>query len=218
MLGTGAMHCRRCQSKGLSPYNGMACKGGSTGGKLAYSRFVGTCTLEKTNVRTAWLKSLASNPLGLYSHFNCSGCGYFQGFASPVEYAPFNGWTNFIIRSLSCCSTFSSSAFFPIWSRHIKFSITAFSGLLLLLSFSFVSSLITSLHLNFGLPIFRCPLNSIFHVLITISSSGFFLHMTKPSQSRFSYFLNHVCHTCPSSYFFMLLDMWVFLMHVRLIS
>ena len=39
--------------------------------------------------------------------------------------------------------------------------------------FSFMSFLITSLHLGFGLPIFRCPPTSIFDVLITKSSSGF---------------------------------------------
>ena len=39
-----------------------------------------------------------------------------------------------------------------------------------LYSCSFVYFLITSLHLRFGLPIFRCPLTSIFHVLITTSS------------------------------------------------
>ena len=39
--------------------------------------------------------------------------------------------------------------------------------------FSFMCFLITSLHLSFGLPIFRCPPTPIFHVLIAISSSVF---------------------------------------------
>ena len=39
--------------------------------------------------------------------------------------------------------------------------------------FSFMSFPIRSLHLSFGLPIFRCPPTSIFHVLITTSSSVF---------------------------------------------
>ena len=39
--------------------------------------------------------------------------------------------------------------------------------------FSFMYFLITSLHLSFGVPIFRCPPTSTFHVLITTSSSVF---------------------------------------------
>ena len=38
---------------------------------------------------------------------------------------------------------------------------------------SFMYFLITSLHLSFGLPIFRCPRTSICHVLIATSSSVF---------------------------------------------
>ena len=39
--------------------------------------------------------------------------------------------------------------------------------------FLFMSFLITSLHLSFGLPTFQCPPTSIFHILLTISSSVF---------------------------------------------
>ena len=64
---------------------------------------------------------------------------------------------------------------FLICGRDFGFSISTFSGFVLLLSllvFSFMSFIITSLHLSFGLPIFRCPPTSIFHVLNTTSSSN----------------------------------------------
>ena len=50
--------------------------------------------------------------------------------------------------------------------RRIKFSFSTFFGLLLCTPFSF-----TSPHPSCGLSIFRCPLTSIYHVLITTSSS-----------------------------------------------
>ena len=64
---------------------------------------------------------------------------------------------------------------FHIWGRRIKFSFSVFSDLVLLITvLLFPSCLcIISLHLNFDLPIFRYPLISIFHVLITTSSSVF---------------------------------------------
>ena len=66
---------------------------------------------------------------------------------------------------------------FPNWSQRIKCSFSTFSRLVssaysLGTPFSFVYFR-TSLHLSFGLPIFRCPLTSILHVLITTSSSVF---------------------------------------------
>ena len=67
---------------------------------------------------------------------------------------------------------------FSIWGRHIEFSISTFSGLVLLLyllSFSFMYFLITSVHLSFGLAIFRCPSTSIFpllHLLQSFSPHG----------------------------------------------
>ena len=88
---------------------------------------------------------------------------------------------------------------FPIWGRHITFSISMFFALVLLLSvctpFSFMSFLITSLHPSFGLPIFQCPPTTIFQVLITTSSSVF-LATWSNHLSHFSYFLTYVCHTC----------------------
>ena len=73
---------------------------------------------------------------------------------------------------------------FSIWGRHITLSFSMFSGLVLLFSFlihicspsyivSFISFRTTSLHLSFHLPIFQCPLTSIFHVLITTPSCVF---------------------------------------------
>ena len=65
---------------------------------------------------------------------------------------------------------------FPIWGWRIKFSLSTFSGLVLLLSllvspgclFLYITTL------SFSLPMFRCPPTSIFHVVITTSSSVFF--------------------------------------------
>ena len=63
---------------------------------------------------------------------------------------------------------------FPIWDRCIEFSLSTFSGLVLLLSVHLSPSCvfqITSLHLSFSLPICWCLLSSsIFCVLITTSS------------------------------------------------
>ena len=64
----------------------------------------------------------------------------------------------------------------PICGRLIKFSIIHVlrsCASSILTPASFMSFLMTSLHLSFGLPIFRCPPTSIFHVLITTSSSVF---------------------------------------------
>ena len=67
---------------------------------------------------------------------------------------------------------FSSYIFFglsPIWVRLIQFSISMFYSLVHLLyiftHFSYISFLITSLHLSFGLPIFRCLHTSMFSFL-----------------------------------------------------
>ena len=80
---------------------------------------------------------------------------------------------------------------FPISGRHI-FSTS--SDLVLLLSVSLVSFCITSLHLSFGLSICQCPPTSIFHVLITTTSSVFL--STCPPTSIF-----HVLITTTSSGF-----------------
>ena len=95
---------------------------------------------------------------------------------------------------------------FPIWCRRIKFLLTCASSLCI--PVYFMSFRVSSLHLNFGLPSFRYPTTSIFHVPIITSSSHMATllhlssHMVLPSRFRFSYFLTYVCHTCPSSYFF----------------
>ena len=60
----------------------------------------------------------------------------------------------------------SSQAFSP-------FGVGTFNLRVLQSCFSFMYFLITSLHLSLGLPIFQCPPTSIFHVLITTSSSVF---------------------------------------------
>ena len=65
---------------------------------------------------------------------------------------------------------------FPYLGRRIEFSIFPLSGVVLLLyfyCFSFVSLLLPSLHLSFGLQLFPCPPTSIFHELIDVSSSVF---------------------------------------------
>ena len=66
---------------------------------------------------------------------------------------------------------------------------------------SFVSFGITSLHSNCGLPIFQCPLTSIFHVLITISSSIFLstVYILTISVTLLQCSHLHLSHTC---YFF----------------
>ena len=66
------------------------------------------------------------------------------------------------------------------------FSISMFSGLVLLVSLLVCFSFVFSLHLiTFGLPIFWCP----HHVLITIICFSLSLHIASPFHSRFSYFL-----------------------------
>ena len=69
---------------------------------------------------------------------------------------------------------------FLIWGRRIKFSFSMFSGLVLPLSVLLSPSClrITSLHLSFGLSIFRCPFTSVFHVLITTYSSSLLMTST----------------------------------------
>ena len=68
--------------------------------------------------------------------------------------------------------------------------------------FSFVYFLISSIHLCFGLPIFRWPPTDFHlpcsHCYIFFSLS---LYVAQPSQSRFSHFLTYVCHTCHCSCF-----------------
>ena len=62
--------------------------------------------------------------------------------------------------------------------------------------------LITSRHFSFSLPIFRCPLTSIFYDLITIHlHQSFFPHDLIISVSLLLC-LTYVCHTCLCSYFF----------------
>ena len=60
--------------------------------------------------------------------------------------------------------------------------------------------LITSLHLSFGLPIFRCPPTSMFallHLLQSFSSHGLTISFLLLLFSHLG-----LCHTCPCSYFF----------------
>ena len=66
----------------------------------------------------------------------------------------------------------------------------------------YLSSLITSLHLSFGLPIFRCP--PIFHVLITTSSSV--ILSTRPNHLGILF--SHQCLPHPPLLLFLLL--WSF--------
>ena len=76
-------------------------------------------------------------------------------------------------RGIECRSNFFFGHF-PIRGRRIEFSFSTFLGLVLLFSVLSRTAFfyLTSVHLSFGL-IFRCPLTSIFHVLITTSSSVF---------------------------------------------
>ena len=69
----------------------------------------------------------------------------------------------------------ASSSFFLFGSAHRVFilHVLRFCASSLCTPFSFMSFRITSLQLSFGLPIFRCPLTSIFHVLIATSYSVF---------------------------------------------
>ena len=93
--------------------------------------------------------------------------------------------------------------FFNIRCRSIEFSFSAFSGLVLLLCLLLSPSfLIRSRHFSFSLPIFRCPLTSIFYDLITIHlHQSFFPHDLIISVSLLLC-LTYVCHTCLCSYFF----------------
>ena len=99
----------------------------------------------------------------------------------------------------------SSSSGFPYLSSALSFQSPRSPVLWLfyLYSFLFMYFLITSLHLRFGRPIFRCPPTSIFHVLITSTYfSVFSPRVLKTSQYRFSYFRTYICHTYPCSCFF----------------
>ena len=78
----------------------------------------------------------------------------------------------------------------PIWGRRIKFSISTFSGLVLLLSLLVSPSCISLKHHSTSVSVvllFPCSMISIIHLLQSFS----------PSQSRFSYLFTYVCHICP---------------------
>ena len=64
------------------------------------------------------------------------------------------------------------------------------------------SFLITSRHFSFSLPIFRCPLTSIFYDLITTHLHQAFFPRDLTISVSLLLFLTYVCNTCICSYFF----------------
>ena len=110
-------------------------------------------------------------------------------FVRPSRYAPHPD------------NSFSSWKFslFVVFNRHVL----RYCASAIFTCFSFMAFLIASLHLSFGLPIFRCPPTSIFPVVITIYSSVFLStwpnHLSLASLICFTY----VCHTCPGSLLFL---------------
>ena len=75
---------------------------------------------------------------------------------------------------------------FHIWDWRIEFSVFTFSvrscSSSLRTPFSFIFFLIISLHLSFGLPVFRCPPTSIslLHIRISFSPHGLTSHLCLP--------------------------------------
>ena len=81
---------------------------------------------------------------------------------------------------------------FPIWDRRIEFSISTFSGLVLLPSLLISPSL--SFHHSTSVSVFlRLPCSHYNIFLFSLS-----LHMSQPSQSRFSYFLTYSMFVTPA--------------------
>ena len=114
------------------------------------------------------------------------------------------------LRSMEWCRSMpleNIKPLFPIWGRLIEFSLSAFSGFVVLLSLRLSPSChrITSLHLSFGLPVFQSPPTSIFHVLIT--TSIFCLSLSTCLTISF-YFMSHFCYAV--HYFFMYRTIIVF--------
>ena len=92
--------------------------------------------------------------------------------------------------------------YFPMWSAHrvSNLHVLRYCASSIFTCFSFMYFLITSLHLSFGFPIFRCPTTSVFHVLIaTCTSFPVFLSTWTISVSLLRLY---VWHTCSCSYFF----------------
>ena len=81
---------------------------------------------------------------------------------SHLQHEPFSGKTVSWFRGLwgymSCMPSCSYSAFSQVFNLHVLRSCSPS----IFTPFSFMSFLITSLHLSFGLPIFRCPSTSTF--------------------------------------------------------
>ena len=102
-----------------------------------------------------------------------------------------------------CILSTTSSKAFPYWGRRIVFSISPFSGLVLLryLLVSHSCIFITWIHpvsvfLSFS--VHQLPSScSLYYTFFGLS-----LHMAQTSQSRFSYVLAYVSHTWCCSYFF----------------
>ena len=95
----------------------------------------------------------------------------------------------------------SSLAFSLFWGRRIEFSISTFSGLVLLSlllspSYLFLQHHSTSFSVVLPFGVHRLPCS---HYYIFFSLS---LHTAQPSQSRFSYFLTYLPHLSLCSYFF----------------
>ena len=107
------------------------------------------------------------------------------------------------VRHVAGHNTSSFSPFPYLWSAHQVFNLHVLRSCAssIFTPFSFMSFLVTSLHLSFGLPIFRCPptyMFSLLHLLLSFSPhartiSVLFLFI-------FSLCLPHA-HTCPCSYF-----------------
>ena len=116
------------------------------------------------------------------------------------------------LSKFTICKFLTSSFFdiFLIWCLPFAYLGSAHQIFILLVSrtcasslctnFAFMSFCITSLHLSFSLPIFRCSLASMFSLL---TSSSVFLS-TWPYHLNLAslILLTYVCHTCPCSYLF----------------
>ena len=101
-------------------------------------------------------------------------------WARIVSWAPRHARKTFIVLAPGCSwlqpvSILLLRTFPYLGSAHQVFNLHVLQSYAssIFTYFSFMSFLITSLHLSFGLPIILCPPTSIFHVLITTSSSVF---------------------------------------------